>query len=80
MVKRISYPKNEFYGMNECLSKRNEQEKKFISQIWMFGIKIIEGFLRHNMVKLSKKNMTDVRFEWSCPDLSKHDEIHVKKY
>ena len=30
------------------------------------------------MVKLSKKSMTDIRFEWSCPDLSKHDEIHVK--
>ena len=44
MVKRISYPKNEFYGMNECLSKRNEQEKKFTSQIGMFGIKMIKVF------------------------------------
>ena len=79
MVKRISYPKNEFYGMNECLSKRNEQEKKFISQIGMFGIKIIEGFYVTTWWNC-QKNMTDVRFEWSCPDLSKHDEIHVKKY
>ena len=81
MEKRFSHLKYEFYSQSNCLI--NDMKKKFMSQTWIqerISKQKIEGFYGTTWWNCQRKNITDVKCVWSCPDLSKHDEIHVKKY